>query len=105
MTIRPGDLVMVVRPTLCCGSTRRIGHTFAVLYVDGNTLGECRTCGKWYRSVDAVYRVDDRGNSWAEPLSRLIRIDPLSEPESVTQEVGVGAWESAQKCRRLSLIG
>ena len=39
MTIRPGDLVMVVRPTLCCGSTRRIGHTFAVLYVDGNTLG------------------------------------------------------------------
>jgi len=89
---------MVVRPMPCCGETNGLGHTFVAAEVEQGQ-GGCMHC---WSHLDG-YAVSDGQRMWFAP--RLIRIDPLSEPESVTQEEGVGAWESAQKCRRLSLIG
>ena len=47
--------------------------------------GGCMHC---WSHLDG-YAVSDGQRMWFAP--RLIRIDPLSEPESVTQEEGVGA--------------
>lgn len=45
--IESGDMVEVVKPTLCCGSTLNIGKKFRVIYVGKDVrLGECQTCGE-----------------------------------------------------------
>lgn len=77
--IKPGDLVVVTKPTPCCGDTRSIGKPFRVAEI-GDLWGTCRRCGKFYFSSDAL---DKASGKWF-PVSRLTRIDPL--PESETQD-------------------
>lgn len=43
--IGTGDLVEVVKPTLCCGSRKSIGMKFRVMAVTKDTkFGKCLTC-------------------------------------------------------------
>ncbi len=81
--IQVGDLAMVVRPKPCCGSCSDLGSVIRVLEIDSEP-GECSDCGKFYASRDAVYAIDHGlGECWAHDISRLIRIDPPAQPESV----------------------
>jgi hypothetical protein len=41
MDIKAGDLVMVVRPNVCCGSTKYLGHVATVVDV---AMGEASVC-------------------------------------------------------------
>jgi len=86
VTIRPGDLVMVVRPTPCCGDKSAVGKIYKV----GAVALSDFACGCGAEPEDLLAAFDV-ANKLAFEVTRLIRIDPLSEPESVTQEEGVGA--------------
>ena len=75
--IKKGDLVMVVKPTPCCGNTDRVGLTFTVREVGRAKRPYCFYCGVLSDElaaaggIDAVYR-----------LSRLKKIDPPAEGET-----------------------
>ena len=72
--IKPGDLVMVVKPTPCCGDERNCGRVFiAGDYVSGRW--ECAYCGVPIASDPLVdFPLGEKSASMR--LSRLKKIDP-----------------------------
>ena len=80
--IKVGDLVMVVKSSLCCGSTDGIGETFVVRWL-GRPNGQCEACGNCRPTygADSVTNGDD-----GYDLRRLKRIPPLSDLERVTDK-------------------
>lgn len=80
--IKPGDLVMVVRPSPCCGKTSAIGTTFVV---EGLNIapGKCRHCGVIETALLARTGKRSEIGLVSYRVSRLIRIDPPALPESV----------------------
>ena len=85
--IKAGDVVMVVKPTPCCGSKNKIGFAFRVVSVIRLADGQCWGCGKRFSATIA----DVEGGGFGPQLSRLIRIDPPALPESVETEREVNA--------------
>lgn len=83
--IKAGDLVMVVRPTPCCGNTGGMGTVYRAAEVSA-VESYCDWCGKDWSGV-VVWHEDDSGCD----VSRLIRIDPPALPESVETEREVTA--------------
>lgn len=87
MTIKAGDLVMVVRPSPCCGDTTYVGRVFVAGVVERAILG-CKLCG----SEDLVMCVEN-GAVWPDGVAVaietecLIRIDPPADPVSVFDRV------------------
>jgi hypothetical protein len=85
---KAGDLVMVVKPTPCCGMDMAIGHIFVV-----HDLGvtDKHTC--WYCDAKSsgflVARTGVVKNSINEAfrVSRLRLIPPLSDDETTEREV------------------
>lgn len=81
MDIKAGDLVMVVRPVPCCGDYSAVGQIYMVGLV---RLGSFRCeCGAEPDDLLAAFDVE---NKLAFEITRLIRIDPLSEPDTVVDE-------------------
>jgi hypothetical protein len=78
--IQAGDLVMVVKPTPCCGSSKGIGRIFKVAVVDSDPNARC-VCGKTSLAKKA-WTEQDSGYF----ASCLIRIDPPAQDESVGTE-------------------
>lgn len=77
-TIRPGDLVMVVKAHQCCGFSRRIDVVFRVDYMAGGP-NSCGNCGQEFEDVlDAWSNTFD----WSSPVSNLIKINPPAEGET-----------------------
>lgn len=81
--IKVGDLVMVVKPTLCCGNPYSIGKLFTVIENTIKQISYCIHCGEeWVTaSKDMVLLSDDK----AILRTRLIKIDPPSQPETITE--------------------
>jgi hypothetical protein len=79
--IKVGDLVMVVKPSSCCGNTLTIGDTFTVTSIDSypSICGHCLKETKEY-----VVGGNSRGSLAA--VNRLIKIDPPALPESLECE-------------------
>ena len=77
--IKPGDLVMVVRPTSCCG-VANYGTTFVVAKYADNVMGRCDCCG-YIELRDGVWVEYPDGGAY--PVSRLKKIDPPSEGDSL----------------------
>ena len=78
--IQVGDLVVVVKPTYCCGYARSLGMTFVVNKImEGPS--RCGNCGAIDETLDALKPDGD----WAE-LGRLKRIPPLKELEGQRTE-------------------
>ena len=78
--ISVGDLVVVVKPTLCCGNPSRLGRTFVVKKIEFGP-NRCHWCHTAIEDSDAF-----DGELWWTPR-RLKRIPPLSELEGQpTQE-------------------
>lgn len=76
--IQAGDLVMVVRPTPCCGNGTYIGSVYKVAYMRRNCAMHCNYCRK-----QAVTSFALDGNYDGHAVEELIRIDPPALPESV----------------------
>ena len=75
MSIKKGDLVMVVKPTECCGSTKSLGHIFTVTSVRVVT-SVCGVCGDSAADINC----EDSDRTGCLP-SRLKKIDPPSTGE------------------------
>ena len=75
--IQPGDLVMVVKPTPCCGADKRVGQIGRVVSVGYEN----------FRCVHCLRRIFEFGAKFdggvAQPVKRLKRIPPL-DCEDVT---------------------
>ena len=81
--IKKGDLVMVVRPISCCGSTKRLGEVFvAGDYWAGHAF--CTVCGH-DRTQYGPFIVVPGGNRCME-ASRLTKIDPPPITQDVNEE-------------------
>ena len=76
--IKVGDLVMVVKPAICCGSPRRIG---LVVRVTGLTNGERTRC-TWC-SLSDVVPLAEYSSDLCIDIRRLKRIDPPAIGDSL----------------------
>ena len=77
--ISVGDLVVVVKPTPCCGSSELVGTIFIVKEFTDNPT-RCKFC-----KVMRNYDMRVRGLSTVYELYRLKRIPPLSELDNIHQ--------------------
>lgn len=76
MTIKTGDLVMVVKPSPCCGTMSRVGLTFKVAGIVGRA--RCHHCGE-INTNGSVRASHNLGFS----AKRLKKIDPPAEGDSL----------------------
>lgn len=76
--IKPGDLVMIVKPMPCCGDNATLGNVFIVKSISGSD-GVCGACGDYQEfAMDAL-----RPDGGYTQLSRLKKIDPPAEGDSL----------------------
>ncbi len=75
--IQKGDLVVVVKPTPCCGKEGSVGKIYEV--EEFIEVAKCRHCGKLYNGKVAVLTEAGRG----EPVIRLKRIPPIEELDNL----------------------
>lgn len=80
-TIRPGDLVMVVRPTVCCWNSSAVGKIFTVREISEG-MGICVWC---LHKANKKQAHTGNGNT-AYILSRLKKINPPSKIETTEQQ-------------------
>jgi len=78
--IKVGDLVIVVKPSLCCGILKDIGSIFTVLNAMPATYVTCIYCHN--RKENENYLL--LSNNMGCHKSRLIKIDPPQLPEEIT---------------------
>lgn len=79
MSIKAGDLVMVVRPSPCCGNSAEVGRIFMARRISSGP-GYCKHCG----DVRIVSYAAPRLTGGAIEFSRLKKIDPLAEGDSLS---------------------
>ena len=86
--INEGDLVMVIKPTICCGYGDLMGRPFTVLAIVGPESGPsiCKQCGLASSTVDA----QAADNRWHD-IRTLKKMPPQTELESVDQPEEVTA--------------
>lgn len=72
--IKVGDLVMVVKPTPCCGDAGGCGTVFIVESFERDRVF-CTANLTWATVIVAI------GESEEFDVERLVRMNPLSEPE------------------------
>lgn len=79
--IEVGDLVVIIKPTSCCGYSGGIGK----IYIVGNMRsfrGRCLLCGAIGNGEPlACWGSGSRG----VPTRRLKKLPPLTEPETITE--------------------
>ena len=80
MSIKVGDLVMVVKPTTCCGNPARVGKIFEVQSIETLSI-----CCQWCGDLRVAMTASDQ-DDYARDINRLIKIDPPSLPESLERE-------------------
>ena len=80
--IAVGDLVQVVRLSVCCGNGR-LGRIFTVAKLIDTSHISCTACGAKYHRINAV--ADERGSVGIN-ITRLKRIPPMSELEGAQSE-------------------
>lgn len=81
------DLVVVIKPSICCGNTNDLGYHFIVNSISqGNTC--CSTCGHRHNEnlFTAWDTVNAKGEKTGYKLECLKRIPPLSELEVIEVE-------------------
>lgn len=75
--ISAGDLVQVIKPTVCCYDPRYLGFVFKVVSLSPCTGSYCRLCRSDYN--DGLDAVSDDGSG--HDTRTLKRIPPLSESD------------------------
>lgn len=85
--ISVGDLVVLVKPTPCCGDERNVGRFFTVLSLTKKPgFPWCNHCAAERQTLSV--QIADKG--WVE-LYRLKRIPPLDELEGEKREEEIAA--------------
>jgi len=74
--IKKGDLVMVVKPTLCCDRPERMGFVFEAQGIHDGII-ECLLCGEEREGVSVVLE-----NDTGFPIECLMKIDPPATGET-----------------------
>lgn len=77
--IKVGDLVMIVKPTLCCGVGKSLGQIFTVCALVDATRSIFPRCGSTHAARLAQ---DGNDRRWCE-IDRLKKIDPPAEGDSL----------------------
>ena len=78
--IKPGDLVMVVKPNKCCGDAKSVGRDFTVGAITLHARCECPNCWGFGRGTF----IEDAGKPrTGELLSQVVKIDPPAEGDSL----------------------
>jgi len=78
--IKPGDLVMVVRPAVCCGRTDAIGKTGVVEQNPAwATYAQCDACGAISFEIGNLRTIE--GGCYH--VQTLKKIDPSAEGDSL----------------------
>ena len=80
-TIRPGDLVMVVRGLPCCGKGMDFGATYIVSGIVREINVNCRFCGHDFG--EHYVAVSDHWQGTGISVKRLKKIHPPELPETV----------------------
>lgn len=80
--ISVNDLVMVVRPTSCCGTSKGIGLVFTVKKIETKEFTLCAYCDK---VIDSYVGVWGAGNT-PYRIERLKRIPPIGELDKIENE-------------------
>lgn len=75
--IKVGDLVVVVKPQPCCGSSRAIGRIHTVHGI-ARTPFTCTEC--WTSGVDDLVLYGDFSGT---SISCVRKIEPLEDPETI----------------------
>lgn len=79
---KPGDLVMVVKPQLCCGGDKSVGRIFRVAHIRRVKDAWCQ-CGDVSDTTLAHYDFENGGFD----VKRLRLIPPLSDPITTEREI------------------
>lgn len=84
--IKPGDLVVVTKPTPCCGDIEGLGDIYRVQSIE--MMAGDSYCGKCSQQIGKnltfAWRQRKSTSGFGYSVPRLTRIDPL--PESETQD-------------------
>jgi hypothetical protein len=81
MNIKAGDLVMLVRPTSCCGDTDGLGTPFIVR----NVIHSDCTCTGCHGYSTGMWLVEYEPDNWVG-AEQVIKIDPPANKETVGNE-------------------
>lgn len=79
-SIKPGDLVMVVKANECCGDTSSLGQVFTVAELKPQSICRCSGCGG---NCWGTYVADAGKPGTGELLSQVVKIDPPAEGDSL----------------------
>ena len=80
MSFKPGDLVMVVKPTTCCGDAASVGNVLTVESYARDVESFCQKCAMHVTTISALVLV---GGGYVVDEHRLIKIDPLTEQDKI----------------------
>lgn len=83
--IKAGDVVVIVKPTPCCGDTGKIGVVFTVDWL-AYAAGICNACGAGL--IGAFVLEDEAGGA---PRALVRKIEPLADPETIETDLEVTA--------------
>jgi hypothetical protein len=93
--IKVGDLVVIAKPTLCCNDSRNVGRIFTVRAIGRAPANWCAGCFATFPMDDVCAQLAEWRENYAVGgwllLSRLKRIDPLSELDDVKQDEEITA--------------
>lgn len=80
--IKPGDLAVVIKPTVCCNNPSAIGVILKVLSISHDDSW-CVHCGRHRQGLRA------HSSFGGGDLSRLKKIPPLAELEDTTTDTPI----------------
>lgn len=84
--IKVGDLVVIARPTPCCGNEGNVGIVFVVSGIDYG--GSCSYCSRPHPRAAGAFGKSD---GHMTQVSRLKRIPPLKELDDVKRDEEIHA--------------
>jgi hypothetical protein len=78
--IKKGDLVMVIRPSSCCGGGKSVGLVRTVTRIMNGAPGTCTGCGRHFtHGTSAVLSGDAPWAQWNIGVDRLKKIEPPTD--------------------------
>jgi len=84
--IKVGDLVMVVKPSLCCKRDVSVGKIYVVDAIGFPLADFCGGCGATMPIHSSFcHLLKGNNNGWIDPW-RLKKIDPPTQDESIEQQ-------------------
>lgn len=88
--IKPGDLVMVVKPTPCCNKSHDVGRVFTVGTIE-HRLSACEACGV-ISTENMVTPVGESNKGCAPYVLKRLDSPSVMESPAIAKELEVAVW-------------